>query len=135
MGTTVSAVILIGDWAYVAHVGDSRVYLLRERSGVHQITRDHSLVAEQVRSGLISDAEARNHSLRNLITRAVGIKENVKIDLFAVRLRRGDTLLLCSDGLCSTVPDAEMGQHLATGDLVGRHAQRGAAGLGRGEHG
>ncbi len=117
MGTTVSAIVLLGDWIYVAHVGDSRVYLLRERSGIHQITRDHSLVAEQVRSGLISDQEARNHSLRNLITRAVGIKEMVKADLFAVRIQRGDTLLLCSDGLCGTVSDVEIAHNLAAGDL------------------
>jgi len=117
MGTTVSAVVVLGDWAYIAQVGDSRVYLLRERSGIHQLTHDHSLVAEQVRSGLISEEEARNHALKNLITRAVGIKETVRVDLFAVRLRLHDTLLLCSDGLCNMVSDTEIAAALALGDL------------------
>lgn len=117
MGTTVSAVIVLGDWAYIAQVGDSRVYLLRERSGIHQLTHDHSLVAEQVRSGLISEDEARNHALKNLITRAVGIKETVRVDLFAVQLKPEDTLLLCSDGLCNMVGDPEIAAALALGDL------------------
>lgn len=117
MGTTVSAVVVLGDWAYIAQVGDSRVYLLRERSGIHQLTHDHSLVAEQVRSGLISEDEARNHALKNLITRAVGIKETVRVDLFAVRLRLHDTLLLCSDGLCNMVSDSDIAAALALGDL------------------
>lgn len=117
MGTTVSAVVVLGDWAYIAQVGDSRVYLLRERSGIHQLTHDHSLVAEQVRSGLISEEEARNHALKNLITRAVGIKETVRVDLFAVHLKLQDTLLLCSDGLCNMVSDSEIAAALALGDL------------------
>ncbi|MBI2435660.1 MAG: Stp1/IreP family PP2C-type Ser/Thr phosphatase [Candidatus Hydrogenedentes bacterium] len=117
MGTTMSAVIVLGDWAYIAQVGDSRVYLLRERQGLSQITQDHSLVAEQVRSGLISPEEARNHSLKNLITRAVGIKESVNVDLFAVRLRRGDTLLICSDGLSNSVTERDIVSALSNGDL------------------
>jgi protein phosphatase len=118
MGTTVSAAVLLGDWIYIAHVGDSRLYVLRERSGIHQITLDHSLVEEQVRSGLISPAEARNHSLKNLITRAVGIKENVKVDLYAVQLGQGDTVLICSDGLTNMVTDAEITGCLANGNLA-----------------
>lgn len=117
MGTTVSALVVHGEWAYVVQVGDSRVYLLRERSGIHQITRDHSLVAEQVRNGILSEQEARNHSLKNLITRAVGIKEKVKSDLFAVRMKRGDTMLLCSDGLSNLVPDSKIADALAAADL------------------
>lgn len=117
MGTTVSSIVVLGDWAYIAQVGDSRVYLLRERSGIHQLTHDHSLVAEQVRSGLISEEEARNHALKNLITRAVGIKDTVRVDLFAVQLRPEDTLLLCSDGLCNMVSDSEIAAALALGDL------------------
>ena len=117
MGTTVSAVVVQGDWAYIAQVGDSRVYLLRERSGIHQLTHDHSLVAEQVRSGLISEEEARNHALKNLITRAVGIKESVRVDLFAIHLKPQDTLLICSDGLCNMVSDSDIAAALALGDL------------------
>jgi len=117
MGTTVSALVVLGDWVYIAQVGDSRVYLLRERAGIHQLTHDHSLVAEQVRSGLISEEEARNHALKNLITRAVGIKDSVRVDLFALRLRQHDTLLLCSDGLCNMVDDNQIAAALALGDL------------------
>jgi len=105
MGTTVSGIVILGGWMYVVQVGDSRVYLWRERAGLHQVTRDHSLVAEQVRSGIISEEEARNHSLKNLITRAVGIKDKVKVDVFAVRIKPEDTLLLCSDGLSGLVSD------------------------------
>ncbi|MBI1319700.1 MAG: Stp1/IreP family PP2C-type Ser/Thr phosphatase [Candidatus Hydrogenedens sp.] len=117
MGTTVSVVVIHGENAYIGQVGDSRVYLLRERAGIHQITRDHSLVAEQVRNGLITEEEARHHQLKNLITRAVGIKERVKIDLFAMRLQAHDTLLICSDGLCNMVSDEELAHGLALGAL------------------
>lgn len=117
MGTTVSAVLIDGGWAYIAQVGDSRVYLLRERSGIHQITEDHSLVAEQVRNGVISEEEAENSSFKNLITRAVGIKADVEVDLFAIRIMQGDTLLICSDGLCNMVTDEEIATCLSDGDL------------------
>lgn len=117
MGTTVSAMIVIGHWAYIAQVGDSRVYLHRDTLGLQQLTRDHSLVAEQVRNGIISEEEARNHSLRNLITRAVGIKDRVKIDLFSLRLQQGDTLLICSDGLSNMVVDQQIANDMAMSDL------------------
>lgn len=117
MGTTVSACILMGGWLYIAQVGDSRVYLLREHLGIHQLTNDHSLVAEQVRHGLISEEEARNHSLKNLITRAVGIKESVSVDLYKVQLEHHDTVLICSDGLSNMVSDEEMARTLSMVDL------------------
>lgn len=117
MGTTVSAVLIDGGWAYIAQVGDSRVYLLRDGAAIHQITEDHSLVAEQVRSGVISEQEAENSSFKNLITRAVGIKADVEVDLFAVRLRHGDTLLICSDGLCNMVSNGDIAGCIANGDL------------------
>ncbi len=112
MGTTVSALLISNDCAYVAQVGDSRVYIRRENHDLYQITEDHSLVAEQVRGGIISEEEARNHSLKNLITRAVGIKEEVSVDLFSFRLKKGDTLLICSDGLSGMVDDPEIAQLL-----------------------
>ena len=105
MGTTVSVLAVMGEWAYIAQVGDSRIYLLRPGETLKQLTNDHSLVAEQIRNGLINEEEARNHSLKNLITRAVGIKDTVEVDLFAVRLQEGDRLLLCSDGLSNMVED------------------------------
>lgn len=117
MGTTVSLLLVRGDCAYIAQVGDSRVYIARRRERLFQITSDHSLVAEQVRNGYMSPEEARNHSLKNLITRAVGIKASVKVDLFGFRLREGDTLLLCSDGLSNQVKDDDIADMLAEPNL------------------
>jgi len=117
MGTTLSVLVIHGDWAYIAQVGDSRVYLARPRHAIIQVTNDHSLVAEQVRNGYISQEEARTHSLKNLITRAVGIKETVKVDLFSLRVQQGDTFLICSDGLCNLVKDDEIEQALENESL------------------
>ncbi|HOJ69288.1 MAG: Stp1/IreP family PP2C-type Ser/Thr phosphatase [Candidatus Hydrogenedentes bacterium] len=117
MGTTLSAIALFGNWAYLAQVGDSRIYLHRPEKGFFQMTEDHSLVAEQLRSGLINENEAKNHLLKNLITRAVGIKDSVEADFFAVELHRGDTVLLCSDGLSNMVPDEQLEAALALEDL------------------
>ncbi|MCL4692033.1 MAG: Stp1/IreP family PP2C-type Ser/Thr phosphatase [Candidatus Hydrogenedentes bacterium] len=119
MGTTVSALLIDGDHAYIAQVGDSRVYLLRKGEPIWQITDDHSLVAEQVRNGYISEQEARTHSLKNLITRAVGTKEAVNVDLFAVQLRTGDTLLICSDGLSNVVENDQLATAMAGENLQG----------------
>jgi serine/threonine protein phosphatase PrpC len=132
MGTTVTAVLIDGQYAYIAHVGDSRLYLSRNGTGAVQITQDHSIVAEQVRSGIISEDEARTHALKNLITRAVGTKDRVQVDLYALRLRVGDTLLICSDGLSNVVDDRAIGQMLTMSSikgagrlLVGRALQNG----------
>ncbi|MBP8128122.1 MAG: Stp1/IreP family PP2C-type Ser/Thr phosphatase [Candidatus Hydrogenedentes bacterium] len=108
MGTTISVLVAVGEYGYIAHVGDSRVYLLRDGAPLQQITHDHSLVAEQMRCGLLTEEEARNHSMKNLITRAVGIKNEVKVDMYAVRLERGDQLLICTDGLSNQVPDRDI---------------------------
>ena len=132
MGTTVSAVVIHGDSAYVGQVGDSRVYVRRDQASVLQITDDHSLVAEQVRHGYISEDEARNHSLKNLITRAIGIKRSVEVDLFAFQLKHNDTVLICSDGLSNLVSDEEINETLKNYDiqaasrlLVGRALEEG----------
>lgn len=132
MGTTLTGLLILGDCAYVVHVGDSRIYLARENTGLLQVTEDHSLVAEQVRSGVISEQEARNHSMKNLITRAVGIHENIEVDLLGFRLERGDTLLICSDGLNNMVEDREVDAALrmktlkaAARVLVGRAIEAG----------
>ncbi|MCX5757322.1 MAG: Stp1/IreP family PP2C-type Ser/Thr phosphatase [Candidatus Hydrogenedentes bacterium] len=134
MGTTLSAFVVHGEWAYVAQVGDSRIYLVRPRHPIVQVTNDHSLVAEQVRNGYISPEEARTHSLKNLITRAVGIKETVKVDLFCLHIQQGDTFLICSDGLCNLVKDSEIEQALeneslqsAARVLVGRALHEGGS--------
>ena len=108
MGTTICALVVMGEYGYIAHVGDSRVYLLRSAGPIRQITHDHSLVAEQMRCGILTEAEARNHSLKNLITRAVGIKNEVNVDMYAAHLEKGDQLLICSDGLSNLVQDDEI---------------------------
>ncbi len=109
MGTTVSIVVIHGENAYLAQVGDSRVYLLRSgKQPLVQLTEDHSIVAEQVRNGYLSEKEAQNHSLKNLITRAVGTREAVKVDLFCLKLQENDALLICSDGLSNMVRNEDI---------------------------
>lgn len=119
MGTTMCALLVQGDHAYIAHVGDSRLYLMRQGEGLIQVTEDHSLVAEQVRNGFISEDEARSHSLKNLITRAVGTKDQVSADLYAMHLKVGDTMLICSDGLSNLVEDQQIANILAGENLQG----------------
>jgi len=119
MGTTVSALLVHGGHGYVAQVGDSRVYLKRHGQPLLQVTEDHSLVAEQLKSGQITADEAESHSLKNLITRAVGTKETVEVDLFCVPLQKGDKLLLCSDGLSNVVSDGEIAEQLESNRVEG----------------
>ena len=107
MGTTIVAAVIDGNTLYVANVGDSRLYLIDD-DRIDQITLDHSLVAEMVRSGRRSPEQMRNHPEKNIITRAVGGEENVKADFFDVGLHKGDVVLLCSDGLTNLVTDPEL---------------------------
>ncbi len=109
MGTTCTALVLTGGSAYSAHVGDSRLYLIR-RGAVYQLTEDHSAVMQLVREGCISAAEARHHEDRNIILRALGTRKQVEISLWArpMPMKPGDCFLLCSDGLYEPVEDAEM---------------------------
>ncbi|HOV32825.1 MAG TPA: Stp1/IreP family PP2C-type Ser/Thr phosphatase [Candidatus Hydrogenedens sp.] len=112
MGTTISVLVLHGDIGYAAQVGDSRIYLNRPGYPIKQVTEDHSIVAEQLRDGLITAEEARNHSLKNLITRALGIKETVEVDLYSFTVKIGDTILLCSDGLSNIMTEKRLQQSL-----------------------
>ncbi len=107
MGTTIVAMILHKTKAYVAHVGDSRGYLIREGK-IEQITQDHSLVGEQIRAGILSPDDVKAHRYKNIITRSVGYQEFVESDLCVKELQVGDKLLLCSDGLSNMVTDSEM---------------------------
>jgi protein phosphatase len=107
MATTVAAVLLDGDTANLAHVGDSRIYLHRD-SQLRQLTSDHSWVNEQIQSGVISADQARNHPLRNVVTRALGGKAELQVDLAPSKMQPGDILLLCSDGLTGMIPDGEI---------------------------
>jgi len=104
MGTTITAVDVEGPVMSIANVGDSRVYMIR--SGVMtQLTEDHSLVAEEVRAGLLSKEEAEASLRRNIITRALGQEEALEIDTSEIALMDGDRVLLCSDGLTTMVHD------------------------------
>lgn len=108
MGTTLVACMVIDDAvALCANVGDSRGYLIRA-STLHQITRDHSLVARMVEQNRLTPEEARNHPHSNILLRTVGTERNVEIDIFRVELEAGDRILLCSDGLWGEVDDAEI---------------------------
>lgn len=98
MGTTLTGVLFEKDCAIAVHVGDSRIYLLREGKIV-QITTDHSLAMEHVRRGLLSKAEADRSKIQNVLTRAMGIKKNIEFDLLKFPVKPGDVLVLCSDGL------------------------------------
>ncbi|MDD2714733.1 MAG: Stp1/IreP family PP2C-type Ser/Thr phosphatase [Candidatus Wallbacteria bacterium] len=103
MGTTIALSLFLNDKLFLANVGDSRIYRISPKIGIEQITDDHSLVAEQVRLGLITEEEARNHPRRNIITRALGIFPDVNVDTFTCTPQAEDFFLLCSDGLCSLV--------------------------------
>lgn len=119
MGTTVVAARFTGSRtkpaAEIAHVGDSRAYLLRGND-LRPLTEDHSLVAELVRSGDLTRDQASNHPQKNLITRALGAEEAVEVDTMVIPVETGDRLLLCSDGLSDMVPDEEIRSTL-TADL------------------
>ena len=116
MGTTVVAIRFGGTHeepvAEVAHVGDSRAYLLRGGS-LSPVTEDHSLVAELVRSGDLTRAEAAEHPQKNLITRALGAEEDVEVDTAILAVEAGDRFLLCSDGLTDMVPEDRISEILA----------------------
>ena len=131
MGTTVVVATVIGHYLYVANVGDSRLYLITDK--IRQITKDHSLVEEMVRIGEINREQARNHPDKNIITRAVGIRKDVRIDFFDMRLEKDDLILMCSDGLSNMLEDEEIeriikkGGELSeiAGELVRRANQNG----------
>ena len=106
MGTTVVAATCQDNVLNVANVGDSRLYVINDT--IHQITRDHSLVAEMVRMGGLDKEAARNHPAKNIITRAIGASRTVNVDFFTVELTKGDMILMCSDGLTNMLEDEEI---------------------------
>ena len=121
MGATILAVWLEGPQMSLVHVGDSRAYLLRAGS-LEQLTADHSLVAEQVRRGLITPQQADTSAMQSVLIRALGTREEVEVDADEQVLLEGDTLLLCSDGLNRMVTDPEIASTL----LTSLNAQAGA---------
>jgi serine/threonine protein phosphatase PrpC len=104
MGTTMTLALVEDDHVTIGHVGDSRAYRLRDR-GLEQLTEDHSLVAELVRSGRLSPEEADAHPQRSMITRVLGAEADVDVDTFSVDTQPGDVFMLCSDGLTTMVGD------------------------------
>lgn len=104
MGTTMTALLVEGPAAHIAHVGDSRAYLLRD-GALTQVTDDHGLVAEQVREGLVTPEQARKSPYRHIITRALGIGRELKVDVRTLEAQARDVFLLCTDGLTEMVED------------------------------
>jgi PPM family protein phosphatase len=118
MGTTLTAAYLDGDELALAHVGDSRAYLLRDGE-LSRLTRDHTLVEELVRRGELTEQEAAEHPQRSIITRALGPEPDIDIDLHTHRARAGDVVLLCSDGLTGMIGEDEVADILARAGSLG----------------
>jgi len=112
MGCTLTLAVIKDDSLYLAHIGDSRLYLIRDGSA-KQLTEDHTWVAEQVKKGIISEEEAKLSPFRNLLTRSLGTRENVDIDLAQYTLENGDIILLCSDGFYEYIEPGEMAEKLS----------------------
>ena len=106
MGTTTVVCTIVGGYAYVANVGDSRLYVAG--SELTQISQDHSLIGEMVRLGELTPEQGKNHPDKNIITRAVGTSEEVRIDFFDIKLEAGSQVLMCSDGLTNMVEDSRI---------------------------
>jgi serine/threonine protein phosphatase PrpC len=123
MGTTLTAVRIDGDQVTLAHVGDSRAYLLRN-DALQQLTDDHTLVARMVRSGEITKAEAEVHPHKNVMTRSLGTEQNVEVDEDSIVLVDGDRLLLCSDGLTGMVAEDQIQAILENSDQPQQAADR-----------
>lgn len=117
MGTTVVVATIENDTLKVANVGDSRLYVL-SKGDLVQVTRDHSVIEEMVRKGEVSREMAQKHPKRNLITRAVGAEEEVRIDLFDVDLPDVEAVLMCTDGLTTMVSDEKIAEIMSLGMTV-----------------
>lgn len=110
-GTTVTALVVIDNWAHLAHVGDSRAYLIGQSGdggNIEQITRDHSLVQRLIELGQLQPEEAEEHPKRNVLYRAVGQHDELEVDTLSRRLQPGNCVLLCSDGLWGLIDEADL---------------------------
>src|SRR6202789_3212185 len=118
MGTTIVSVFAVESGVYIAHVGDSRVYRIRDKK-LEQLTEDHSLLNDYIKMKRLTPEEIANFPHKNVIVRALGMKDTVKVDTRFETPREGDVYLLCSDGLCGPVKDEQMASILAehSGDL------------------
>ncbi len=116
MGTTLVAATIEGNMLKVANVGDSRLYLIKD--DICQITRDHSLVEEMVQRGQLEKDEARTHANKNIITRAIGVDNDVTPELFSVDIEKGSKILICTDGLTNMVDDNKIERLVKKGGTV-----------------
>lgn len=115
MGTTCTLVLVADSEIHIAHVGDSRAYLLRDGE-LSQLTEDHTLVGRMVREGRLQPEEAARHPQRSIITRALGVDDHVEVDVLTIPIEEGDKVLMCSDGLSSMLDDSSIHQVLAAHD-------------------
>ncbi|WAA10661.1 Stp1/IreP family PP2C-type Ser/Thr phosphatase [Fervidibacillus albus] len=123
MGTTLVAAVCTDKFVTIANIGDSRCYLANE-NGMKQLTDDHSLVNELVKSGQISKEDAEHHPRKNILLRALGTEKNVDVDVMTISFEEGDYLLLCSDGLTNMVTDGEIAQILLSEGNLEEKADR-----------
>lgn len=107
MGTTLVSSVIVKDTGYFVNVGDSRAYLIRDGS-IRRISHDHSAVQQLVDNGMLTESQARNHPNKNIITRAMGVEENVCFDFFKEKVYNNDMILLCSDGITNYIDDLEI---------------------------
>ncbi len=122
MGTTFVAATVVDQTVYVMNVGDSRLYFYDGES-LRQVTMDHSLVEELVRAGELAPQESRNHPQKNIITRAIGVYENITPDFFKIPMKKNQKILLCSDGLSNMVDDEMLEQILSDGGNIEEEAE------------
>lgn len=123
MGTTCVAALITDGVAYIAHVGDSRAYVITGEGELKQVTRDHSMVQDLVEQGSITQAQAKTYPGKNIITRALGVEETVDVDFCEVQLSDSDALLVCTDGLTNFVGDDEIVAAMADGKFF-EYAER-----------
>ncbi len=116
MGTTCTALQFDDTYANIAHVGDSRIYMI-QNNHIQQMTKDHSYVQEQIDAGLITEEQARTHPLKNIITRSMGHEREINIDLFKHDSQAGERFLICSDGLTNMLSDSEILELAVNEDL------------------
>lgn len=122
MGTTIVGAIITSNFATIGHIGDSRCYLLNS-CDYKQVTQDHSLVNELVRSGQISKEDAEHHPRKNVLLRALGTEQTVELDVSTIEFEGEDVLLLCSDGLSNKVSDETMKEELSNSNPLSEKAK------------
>lgn len=134
MGTTLTAVLIWGELLYLAHSGDSRAYLIQPNGRIRQLSDDHSVVGELMRSGSLTEEEAQNHPQRHVLTNVLGLHGPIRVDTLEVTWQPGDTLVLCSDGLTNHVTDQELARAAGEPDFPSLAARLVALANQRGGH-